>query len=77
MRKFDQAMLLGWCVEMTCGDPIYGAPGQRCPKLCIKCAVQKATNTKVPQINPGDPTELYLGTDRRYARGESDEHDED
>ena len=77
MTKFNAALLLGCCADMKCGDPIYGAPGQPCPKFCIKCAVERMTKTKAPQEHPGDPRELYLGVDRQVLRGESDENDED
>ena len=77
MTKFDKAILLGWCDSRSCSEPIYGVPGQRCPKFCLPCAVRKATGVKQPGGHSDDPTELNLDADYRHLRDESDENEED
>ena len=77
MTKFNNTLLLGWCDDRSCSEPIYGAAGQRCPKFCLPCAVRRVTGIKQPGGHPDDPTELNLDADYRQLRDSSDEENQD
>lgn len=77
MTKFNDTILLGWCDDNSCGEPIRGAAGQRCPKFCLPCAVRRATGLKKPGQHPDDPSELILDADYRTLRDSSDEDNQD
>ncbi len=74
---YNEPILIGWCSDLNCGEPIRGVAGQRCPKLCLPCAVKRATGIKQPEISADDPRELILDVDYRQLRDTSEEENQD
>lgn len=74
MINNQPTILLGWCDDNSCGEPIRGQVGQRCPKFCLPCAIRQQTGQKAPQRSIDDPDELILGgRDYRTLRDTSED----